>query len=177
MDCDRRLAKALEHGDSDEIRQVASEVFEAYKNLIFTIAFGILGNKEEAEDALIEAFVSFYSTLHEQGVIDRPKYYLATSVRRIAYRMKEKSERSSELDEESEGENDVHTHDFEAFELSERLRRLWGKEEAEIVVDHVIYDLSFREIGAKKGKTLFAVAGLYKRAIEKAKEGLEDEKN
>jgi RNA polymerase sigma factor (sigma-70 family) len=177
MDCDKKLAKALAKGNADEVRRASAEVFESYKNLIYAIALGILGNKEEAEDALIESFTSFYSALTSAGAVTNPKYYLATAVRHIAYRMKEKGERGSELDEENAGQNEEHTEDFEAFELSDKLRKLWNKEEAEIVVDHVIYDLSFREIGAKKNKSLFAISGLYARAIKKAKEGLEDEKD
>jgi RNA polymerase sigma factor (sigma-70 family) len=175
MNCERRLKVEVSKGDSQRIRKAATDVFQNYKNLIYTISFGILGKKEEAEDATIETFSSFFSALNTNEAIRNPKYYLACAVRRISYRMKRNDERESSFDEDISGDNDSHINDFEAYEVSDALREIWTKEEAEIVVLHVIYDLSFRQIGEAKQKTVFSIAGIYSRAIKKAKEGLKNE--
>lgn len=40
------------------------DLFDQYKNLVFKVAFLILGDKQEAEDALQEVFIQVYRSLH-----------------------------------------------------------------------------------------------------------------
>ncbi|MEW9702544.1 RNA polymerase sigma factor SigW [Paenibacillus sp. SI8] len=55
-----RLAKLARTGD----RNAFAELVELYKDKIFHLAYRMLNNKQEAEDAVQETFLRVYSNLH-----------------------------------------------------------------------------------------------------------------
>jgi RNA polymerase sigma factor (sigma-70 family) len=93
MNFERSFNKALLEGDVEEIKRLSSCLYEAYSRLAYQVAFSILGNEEEAKDAVSEAFVSFLSHLNDIGKIKNIKYYLLSSIRYISYRQKRKRKR------------------------------------------------------------------------------------
>lgn len=61
-------------------RQAFAALFEQYKNLVFRSAYLILGNTEDAEDALQEVFVLVYRSL---GSFDATKAAFTTWLHRV----------------------------------------------------------------------------------------------
>ena len=55
-----RLAKVARNGD----RNAFAELVELYKDKIFHLAYRMLNNKQEAEDAVQETFLRVYTNLH-----------------------------------------------------------------------------------------------------------------
>jgi RNA polymerase sigma-70 factor (ECF subfamily) len=55
-----RLAKLARNGD----RNAFAELVELYKDKIFHLAYRMLNNKQEAEDAVQETFLRVYTNLH-----------------------------------------------------------------------------------------------------------------
>ncbi|MCD1260394.1 RNA polymerase sigma factor SigW [Paenibacillus athensensis] len=56
-----RLAKLARNGD----RGAFAELVELYKDKIYYLAYRMLGNKHEAEDAVQETFLRVYTNLHK----------------------------------------------------------------------------------------------------------------
>jgi RNA polymerase sigma factor (sigma-70 family) len=62
------------------------DVFQAYKPLLFSIAYHMLGSVMDAEDCVQEAFVRWYQAkdLGETEAVRSPKSYLSTMVTRLS---------------------------------------------------------------------------------------------
>ncbi len=68
----------------DKMQASQQEVFQAYRPLLFSIAYRMLGSVMEAEDCVQEAFLQWYETLANRpaSAIENPKAYLCTLVTR-----------------------------------------------------------------------------------------------
>jgi RNA polymerase sigma-70 factor, ECF subfamily len=63
-------------------REAFASLFEQYKNLVYKTAYLMLGNREEAEDALQEVFLSVYKSLSR---FDPHKGAFSTWLHRITF--------------------------------------------------------------------------------------------
>ena len=58
------MKKALRWGDADSFRYASALLYETYYKLVFSVAFNILGQKEDAEDVAQEVFASTLNDPH-----------------------------------------------------------------------------------------------------------------
>jgi RNA polymerase sigma-70 factor, ECF subfamily len=77
------------------------DVFQAYKPLLFSIAYHMLGSVMDAEDCVQKAFLRWYQAkdLSETEAVRSPKSYLSTMVTRLCARDTEVSRRLKHTDE------------------------------------------------------------------------------
>jgi RNA polymerase sigma-70 factor, ECF subfamily len=66
----------------ESIPEVATETFERYRPLLFSIAYRMLGSVMEAEDVVQEAFLRWQGASGRE--IRMPKSYLSTVVTRLS---------------------------------------------------------------------------------------------
>ena len=66
----------------DDELQKAVSIFLAHRRQLVKIAYGVLGNLEDAEDVVQEAWIRWQRT--DRGVVDNPAAFLATVTIRLA---------------------------------------------------------------------------------------------
>jgi len=172
MSLERDLQKAIRKGDVDGIKSVCSAIYDEYRRLLFHVSFEITGVAEEAEDASEEAFVSFFSRLEEAGNVKSIKYYLVSSARFISYKARRRMEGEPPADEEPESLDPDVPSSLDGIETLRRAKEIMTSEEADLVVKHLEYGLTFREISERRGVSEDSVSGKYKRAIDKLRKEL-----
>src|SRR5258708_12856371 len=81
MSCGRRGGRSQRNKTMQQ-----KDVFQAYKPLLFSIAYNMLGSVMDAEDCVQEAFVRWYkaSNTGETGAVHSPKSSLSTIVPRLS---------------------------------------------------------------------------------------------
>src|SRR5579871_2670086 len=82
----RRMLCGRRGGKSQRNKTMQQEdVFQAYKPLLFSIAYHMLGSIMDAEDCVQEAFLRWYGASHqdEREAVHSPKSYLSTIVTRL----------------------------------------------------------------------------------------------
>lgn len=94
------LAAALGYIDSNEDKKRFTELYHTYKNLMYKVAFGILQNPQDAEEALQEAFFSIARNFSKISEINCPqtKGFVVIVVRNFSYNMLKKIKRRHEAD-------------------------------------------------------------------------------
>lgn len=169
MNYERAFRKAVFSGDVCEIQRLSSMFYEDYCRLVYHVVYSILQNEEEAKDATSEAFVSFLQHLEDIKHIKNAKYYLLSSARYIAYRMKKKREEINSYDEDDGLFNNEERipETLDAVALLSLVRKVLTKEEIGIVLGHLEDGMSFREIANTLHQTPDAISGKYSRAIQK----------
>jgi RNA polymerase sigma factor (sigma-70 family) len=176
VNLERDLKKALEKGDPEQIKMVCSVIYQEYYRLLFYVSLGILSSREEAEDAAGEAFLSFFSRLEETRKARSIKYYLVSSVRFISYKRKKKDDAQDEFSEETESPSEDLLAKCDASSSLQKLKGALSAEEMSIVVQHLEYDLTFKEIARAKNVSEDSISSKYRRAIEKLRGRLRGER-
>ena len=65
-------------------RQALKEIYEAYLPYLYTVVFGVLQNKEDAEDVSTDVFLRLWETADRYKPGSGHKGYLATIARNMA---------------------------------------------------------------------------------------------
>lgn len=94
------LAAALGYIDSNEDKKRFTELYHTYKNLMYKIAFDILRNPQDAEEALQEAFFSIARNFSNISEINCPqtKAFVVIVIRNCSYNMLKKIKRRHEAE-------------------------------------------------------------------------------
>lgn len=161
--------KAVQSGDDAAIRRAGDLLYDAYFRLVFSVAFNVLQQKEDAEDTTSEAFTNFFLEPHRCLEINNIKYYLINSARFGAYKLlKKRQVLPDDMDVESVTDLDPYFGYSDSYEQLPEFTEL-NQEERAIVAMHVFYDFSFREIAGELGETTHSISGKYRRAKQKLK--------
>ena len=156
--------------DSEEDKATFKMLYEQYLNLMLHTAYQILGNQEDAEDAVSEAFIRIAKNFSKFNgeVCPKTANQFVIIVRNIAidiYRKNKKKDEISFVDDiEVKNSNDNVSEELE-FALS-----LLSRPEKDILYLYYIYGCTVKEISK-----LFAIsqAAAYKR-IQRAKSHLKE---
>lgn len=101
---DEQLVKKFKAGDKDSFRILV----ERYKSRVYNIIYGIMGNRDEAEDLSQEVFLNVYRFLHrfkEKSKFYTWLYRIAVNICLSARKKKNKSGSIFSLTEISETDN------------------------------------------------------------------------
>lgn len=181
-----RCIEAIQKGDRQGLRQI----YEAYARYIYTIVYGILASRENAEDVTSEFFIKLWEKADYYKPGGGHKGYLATMARNMAidYLRKYKKEeltavvhdmKHEEDDREENGittavshkiseeqEHSVEKEVIEKISLQEILQIL-RPGERRIVDMKVLGGLTFKEIARILSLPMGTVTWQYQNAIKK----------
>lgn len=94
------LAAALGNIESNEDKERFVELYNTYKNLMYKVAFDILQNPHDAEEALQESFLIIAKNFSKISEINCPqtKGFVVIVIRNFSYNMLKKRKRQHEAD-------------------------------------------------------------------------------
>jgi RNA polymerase sigma factor (sigma-70 family) len=164
---DRLLLWKLRNGNGDALRRV----YEKYKGPMVSVAVGMTGDIQAAEDAMQDAFVSFAEKAAEGAVRSNLKAYLMTSVANsIRHRFRRKSSEDvslGQMDAPAAGPevaDQVATME-DADRLKVALSRL-PDEQREAITLRIHGQLSFEQVAAAQESNANTARTRYRRGIE-----------
>jgi RNA polymerase sigma-70 factor (ECF subfamily) len=153
-----------------------TDVYAVHRDQLFVAAISITGRRELAEDAIHEAFVNLCTRRPDAA---NRKAYAFQAVRNSA-RMIVRARRraggpdgSAVLDDEIAVDVDpapMYADDSETVEWIRTALRQLPDVEREVVVLHVLAELTFQETAEVVGRPLGTVTSSYRRAIEKIRQ-------
>jgi len=153
------------------------DFFEQERRRLFTLAYGFLGSRAEAEDIVQEAWLRWRSAPHDE--LRQPAAWLTTVTARLALdhlrsaRVKRETYPGVWLPEPvveaPSAEHSVLVKSELTLAFLFLLERLGPEERAAFVLREV-FDYSFREVGEMLGKSEAACRQLVKRGKEKLRE-------
>jgi DNA-directed RNA polymerase specialized sigma24 family protein len=172
------LKAVLAEGNPEKVQKEFERIFNRYSKLLFSVAYILLNDKEDAQDCVMDCFASFFSKGNKLMEIRNIKYYLVNSAKFLAYkRLKERSriELKEEItDEDAIGDEVYVDSDYPTIML---LKKHLSDEEIGLLMDHLVLEKSFREMAKERKTSVNIIAGKYFRAKSKAKEILKGEQS
>lgn len=164
--------------DSPEAKRKVEKLYEKYHKLMYALAYNILNNHEDAEDAVIESWEKIICHLDKINEIDcqETKSFLVIVVERTAidyYRKNKKRSKLQVLADEYEESPYFVTKDkaFEKLELYQVLRHI-PKKYSEVLILHYVNGFTGKEIANLLGVTEDAVMARLSRGRKRLKKEL-----
>lgn len=155
----------IQRGDKDGLK----EIYEAYISYIYTIVFGLVGNRENAEDVTSEFFIKLWNIADSYQCNGAHKAWLATVARNMALDFLRKNQREIPVEEFEEDTGTAETPEAEVVSEMSVQEALAALNEAErrIVDMKVLGEMSFREISETLQIPMGTVTWRYQSAMKK----------
>lgn len=166
--------------DKDALR----EIYEEYLGYIYSVVYGVLGHKENAEDVASEVFLRIWNTADKFKPGSGHKAYLATIARNMAIDELRKHKREVLMSGDTDPEDDSGGVDdigraasddtgpedevIENVSLKEALDKL-KPAEREVVSMKILSEMTFQEISNALNIPMGTVTWRYQAAIKKLK--------
>ncbi len=174
---DKLLILRFKCGSTDAL----CRIYRKYEGAMLTVAAGLLGDVNAAQDAVHDIFVAFAQSPGRLRLAGSLRSYLTTCVANLARdRLRARRREPGSLE-------DVHpqvdeqslplaraVQDEELARLADALAML-PYEQREVIVLHLKGDLTFREIAGVQGTSLNTVQSRYRYGIDKLRSLLNGE--
>ena len=153
-------------------RSGLKDIYDEYLGYIYSIIYGIVNQKENAEDVTQEFFVKLYNMAENMELKDSHKTFLATIARNMAIDFVRKNSRSVMVDDfveqgiEPVSEDKVEDKVIGDMTVTEALATLSDNERI-VVSMKILSDMTFNEISDALKIPMGTVTWRYREAIKK----------
>ena len=163
-----KLIKALKSNNENIIHDVFNEIYDEYKRLVYKQISFYVKNNYDCEELTQDTFISFFNNLNKIKIINI-KYYLLVSAKNKALDHLKKKKMDIEY-EDNIVYDELDNNDYLKYnELLSELKKYLNELETKIIIYHLVYNFSFKEISNKLNIKINTVISIYNRAIEKFK--------
>ena len=171
MTDEKMLKNAVKSCNKDRIEEVFNYLYDKYKPLVIFVASKYIKRIDDIDDIVQDTFISFFNNI--SLIKTNIKSYLTTIAKNKAIDFIRKNQRIDfvddiELDNYSEDRQLLCNDTFK--ELIDNLNKVLGKEDADIIIMHLVDDLKFDDIGLKYNQKAKTIKTRYYRALKKFKE-------
>lgn len=175
MSLEARLRQAVKLANIDMIHSVFSDIYESYSKLIYFTVVQIVNNNKDAEEIVQDVFISFYNNINKNE-INNIKYYLIVSGKNKAINYLKKKKEEVLLDENTVfNVLDSKVNDYSL--IIDKMKLYLSDTEIEILISHILYEETFKDIAIKLNKKLNTVLSIYHRGIKKFKKRSDKNEN
>ena len=175
---DRLLIWKFNRGNRDVLRRI----YEKYKDDLVTLAAALLNEKNSAEDAVHNVFVSFIKSAERFRLTGSLKGYLATCVANNARNINRARQRHQSIALDTAGaiSSDLNRPECTAM-FGEELHLLtWSLaqlpyEQREVIILHLYSGMKFKAIAKSQGVSINTIQGRYRYGLDKLRSLLNGE--
>ena len=140
------------------------KIYREYVKLVYFIISKYVDDRSDREDLTSDVFVDFYVKM--DGV-KNVKYYLVTAAKNKAVNHVAKNKRVKiTYEEEPTKEGDSYS-DGGYYDTVNDMKKVLSDREIEIIIKHLIFDKTFRQLSDELGQPLKTIYSVYKSAIKK----------
>ena len=184
------IAHLIALADTPDDKRKIEQLYERYNRLLYVVAYRVLGNHEDAEDAVFFSWEKIIKHLDQvpdlpaepgddaeavkdcQKVCNKIKAFLVTIVERTSIDMYRKKKRHAEVGVDELEETPfvaVKESAYDETEVRLVLEKL-PKKYAEVMLLYFVYEMSYQEIADALSLSMSAVASRVMRGKEKLRE-------
>ncbi|MCH5180371.1 MAG: sigma-70 family RNA polymerase sigma factor [Erysipelotrichales bacterium] len=160
-----RTLKKLKSTSHSVMENAFNAIYDEYSYLVYYVSLKIVKDKDAAKDITNETFLKFFESKNTIKDIKKVKSYLTSISKNLSLNHLKDQERRVSFDEEIIEEQRY--DDFENY--ISKFKEYLDEEEIDLIVYHLLYDFSFKEIALKNNTTTSSVSSKYQRAIIKVR--------
>lgn len=160
MKIDAQIIEKLRNRDEETFEKIYNEYF----SLIYYIAYSIVKNHQDSEEVVQDTFLNMYNSIDSYKEENKFKQWLMQIARNLSYN---KVTRNKEKDTIKDDEYITHVpSQSEGVDLLLTIKSVLNKEESNIVILKIIYNLTFKEISEECNMTVNKVQAIYYKALK-----------
>lgn len=160
-----RTLNKLKSTSQSKMENAFNMIYEEYSYLVYYISLKIVKDKEVAKDITNETFLKFFDKKNSLKNIESVKSYLTITSKNLSLNYLTDQNRIVPLDEEPIEESKY--DDFEHY--ISKFKEYLNEDEIDLIVYHLLYGFSFKDIALKNNTTVNVVSSKYRRAIIKVR--------
>lgn len=174
---DKKIIERIKNSSSSEKNQIFEDIYNQYYKLICFVIAKIVVNDDDIEELANDTFLKLFENI--TSVKTSIKYYLVRSAKNISINFEKKNKKKIIVEDKTiDSVMDYQDYSNKNYqEVIEFLETFLNEEEIVIIINHIVYDKTFKWISKKKKKTENTIKTIYYRAMEKvkAKGGMKNE--
>ena len=162
----QRCLREIANGKKEYLKNV----YDYYGHAVYSYALSIVKCRQLAEDICQDVFIKIWNNSNRYRKGNNPKSWIMAITRNTSIDYLRKYKRENIMDNFNIAVDKDMVEDLnEKFYISDVLSQL-KSEEREVVILHVISDLTFKNIGEILNKPIGTVTWRYREAIKKLRE-------
>ena len=139
-------------------------IYKEYSYLVFYVSLQIVKDNDIAKDITNETFYKFYQNKENIDSEKNIKYYLTTISKNLSLNYLSLMKREEPLDENIMY-NDEKTDHFNDY--IEKFKEFLNEEEIDLIVYHLLYGFTFKDLAMMKSVTTDVISSKYRRTLIK----------
>lgn len=170
----KSISKVIESGSKQAISDIFEDIYNEYYKLLFFVSFSYVKNETISEDVVQKSFVEFFKRCFDVEWVSKVKSvksYLCTCAKNASIDENKKSQ-FIPIDDDCPPKTNEEIK--EEYNLKELLNKL-NEDEISIVIDHIFFELTFKEIALKTNVPMNTIKSKYRRAISKIRNEAKNE--
>ncbi len=173
MDNDSHLVKNLKSNDEAKVHHAFRCVYHKYYRLVCFCISQYVRSFDDQEEIADDTFIDLFQNIHRLDCNKNLKYYLLTIAKNNAISFLRKKHQYELIPDELL-KNIPYEDTFYSNDIINHLKKVLVKEELIILIDHLVYGYSFKEISENQQVSINTIMSKYRRALKKANEYLKE---
>lgn len=153
----------LNSSNEERVRSAYKSIYNQYNKLIYFICAKYLNDNDDIEDIIVDSFVALFN---DRKNISNIKNYLFTVSKNKAINLAKKKS-NFELKNDEFFTNVTYQSNDQYSEIMEKIYQVLSKEDADIVIEHVVEGTSLSDIARRNNLSLNTLKSRYRRSIKK----------
>ncbi len=174
MNSEKYLIKALKGNNEIDVDSAFSYLYEKYCRLVYICILSMVKDRRDAEELTDDTFIKLFNNRYNLRDSDNIKYYIVTIAKNVALDFLKKKRLDVVLNEEyvfnCASVDDVD----ELSNLKDKLSIYLSDLDRDIVIQHIVFGSTFKEIAMYNKLPLSTVKTRYFRAIKKLQSEMRD---
>ncbi len=155
-----------------KMEEAFNNIYKEYSYLVFYISFKIVKQYDIAENITNETFMKFYLNKDKIKKVDSIKYYLVNTSKNLSINYYNSQKKICSLNEEI---TFTKKEENQYQEYLEKFKDFLNEEEMELIVYHLLYGFTFKEIAKMKNVSINTLFSKYKMALNKVRKHYKEE--
>jgi len=162
--CDRAITE-LAMGDTNAL----SIIYDCMARMIFSVAYGITGNYQDAENVLQETMIEIVKYAHSYRSGSNARAWILAIARHCSVDIVRKRKLSVPIDDTGSVDLPLYRPDLSKLEVLDMLRIL-NSEERQCIILRLYAEMSHKEIASIMNISVASAQKKYQRAVRKLKD-------
>lgn len=169
MNSDYELIKKIKKAKKEERNILLEEIYNEYYKLVCFIISKYIRNRSDIEELANDVFIKFFQNIY--SIRSSIKYYLTTTAKNTSINFLKQKNKNVVFDDELvfSIKDDKHSSNENYYEIIDYLKTFLTEKEIAIILNHVIYEMTFKNISELFKISENTVKTTYYRSLEKIK--------
>lgn len=169
MNSDYELIKKIKKAKKEERNILLEEIYNEYYKLVCFIISKYIRNRSDIEELANDVFIKFFQNIY--SIRSSIKYYLTTTAKNTSINFLKQKNKNVVFDDELvfSIKDDKHSSNENYYEIIDYLKTFLTEKEIDIILNHVIYEMTFKNISELFKISENTVKTTYYRSLEKIK--------